>query len=145
MNNKRIAEFLIVNAVALITTVAIHQPSLTKSNNIDSYLNSEVKHTPIYATINSSDLTHPQIFLETNRGNYNLTIQKHPKILAVNVKALREALEQIGKVLPYLPDGLEACIENEYCKGWLPTLGIGGGILGVGYIIVALIDNNNAS
>jgi hypothetical protein len=136
MNNKRIAEFLIVNAVALITTVAIHQPSLTKSNNIDSYLNSEVKHTPIYATINSSDLTHPQIFLETNRGNYNLT---------VNVKALREALEQIGKVLPYLPDGLEACIENEYCKGWLPTLGIGGGILGVGYIIVALIDNNNAS
>jgi uncharacterized Zn-finger protein len=145
MNKQKITKTLIVDTVVLITAITINQPNIAKSHSFNGYLNSEVKYTPVYATKNSLDLTHPQIFLEMNRGNKNLTIQKHPNILGINFKALPEILDEIGNVLRYLPEGFQACNANEYCKTWLPTLGIGGAILGVGYIIVALIDKNKAS
>jgi uncharacterized Zn-finger protein len=145
MNKQKIAKFLIVHTVVLITAISTHQPSLTKSNTFNGYFNLEVKQTPVSATINSLDFTHPQVFLEINRENYNLNIQKLPEILLINLKNLEEALKEIGNILRYLPQVARICVGNQLCNNWLPTLGIGGVILGVGYIIVVLIDNNNAS
>jgi hypothetical protein len=155
MNKQKIAKLLIINIVALITTVGIDQPSLTTSNSINHihrYINLQLKHPPDYTTrIDSSNFSQTQISLENNRVQFDQNVKNNSELLGLNFqsKSLLKAFKKIGDGLQFLSNFLSNCNqENKYCtKDWFPILTITGGLLGIAIIggIVDYIIKNTKS